>query len=371
MSTLYRKYRPKNFYEIVGQEHITKTLINAILSGNIVHAYLFSGIRGTGKTSLARIFAKALNCEKRDGPEACNRCPSCLEIINGSAVDLIEIDAASYTGVDDIREVIKGAHFLPTKLKHKVFIIDECHQLSKHAINALLKTLEEPPAHVVFILVTTELQKIIPTILSRCQTFAFWKIKEKEIVKRLEDISKQEGILVEKEALEIIALNSQGAVRDAESLLGQVFTLASSIKRGDKNVKKILLEDVKKILGLVETTLIIQLIDLIIEKKETEIIIFLKELSEKSIDFQEFIKTLINYVRHLLISKISKENNLISGLTNEELTKLHRQSEKLPREKIETLLFSLIETERNIRYSPNPYLLIELTILKNFTCPVK
>lgn len=359
-STLYRKYRPQSFSEIVGQGHIIKTLTNAILSNNIVHAYLFSGIRGTGKTSLARIFAKALNCQKREGAEACNKCPSCLEIINGSAVDLIEVDAASYTGVDDMRELIKSTYLLPSKLKYKVFIIDECHQLSKHAINALLKTLEEPPAHIIFVLVTTEIQKILPTILSRCQTFTFWKVKEEEIVKRLEEISKQEGVLIEKEALKTIVFNSGGSVRDSESLLGQVLTLSSFAKNN-----KIKNEDVKKILGLVEVALISQLIDLIIEKKETEIIVFLKELSERSIDFQEFIKALINYTRNLLVFQISKDKSLILGLTIEELEKLQKQAEKLSRGKIEALLFSLIDAEKNMRYSPNSYLLIELAILKN------
>ena len=358
--TLYRKYRPKNFSEVVGQEHIIKTLSNAVASDNIVHAYLFSGIRGTGKTSLARIFAKSVNCEqKKENGEACNKCPSCLSIADGRAVDLIEVDAASYTGIDDIRELINRAYLLPTQLRYKVFIIDECHQLSKHAINALLKTLEEPPSYVIFILVTTELHKIIPTILSRCQSFIFWKVGVADIIKRLDFISKQENIAIDQKALEIIALNSGGSVRDSESLLGQVLTLPSSTQG-----LKIEAKDIKNLLGLIEISLISELIDLIEQKKEKEIIVFLREINKKGVDFQEFIKVLINYIRQILVFKISKDSNLISGLTNEEIAKLEKQAEKLPREKIIALLKSLLKEERNIRYSPNQCLSIELAILE-------
>lgn len=359
MFALYQKYRPKNFSEIIGQEHITKTLKNAISSNNIVHAYLFSGIRGTGKTSLARIFAKTINCEKKENNDACNKCPSCISIINNNAIDLIEVDAASYTGIDDIRELIKSAYLLPTKLKYKIFIIDECHQLSKHAINALLKTLEEPPKNVIFILVTTELHKIIPTILSRCQTFTFWKVDTKNIIKKLEKISNQEKINIDNKALEIIALNSGGAVRDSESLLGQVFSIYSALSQKEK----IEAQDVKKLLRLIDVETASKLINLIIEQKESDILIYLRNLDQKSIDFQEFIKVLMYYLRQMLVFKITEDLKMLTGLTDEEKIKLQEQVKKFSKEKILNLLKSLIEAEKNIKYSSSSSLCIELAIL--------
>jgi len=197
---LYRKYRPQTFGEVIGQEHIVQTLTNSIKGNNISHAYLFSGPRGSGKTTIARLFAKAINCQDRisntqhptSSYEPCNKCSSCLEIMAGKSIDLIEIDAASHRGIDDVRELREGIKFAPVKSKYKIFIIDECHQLSKDAANALLKTLEEPPAHAIFLLATTESHKMIPTILSRCQKFDFRRLKVSEIIKKLEFISKKE-----------------------------------------------------------------------------------------------------------------------------------------------------------------------------------
>jgi len=197
---LYRKYRPQSFADVIGQEHVTVTIANEIKSGHVAHAYLFSGPRGCGKTTTARIIAKAVNClnRKPDEAEPCNKCANCLEIQSGRAIDLIEIDAASHRGIDDIRELREGIKFAPTKLKYKVFIIDECHQLSKDAANALLKTLEEPPAHAIFILATTELHKILPTILSRCQRFDFHKLALPQLVARLQKLADLEGVRIEK-----------------------------------------------------------------------------------------------------------------------------------------------------------------------------
>ena len=230
---LYRKYRPQKFGEVVGQEHVVTTLTNSIKGNNISHAYLFSGPRGSGKTTIARLFAKAINCENpTDGFEPCNKCSSCLEIMAGNSMDLVEIDAASHTGVDDIRQLIEGVKFAPVKSKYKIFIIDECHQLSKSAANALLKTLEEPPAHAIFLLATTESHKMIPTILSRCQKFDFKRLQISEIMEKLEFISKKEGVKFEESALSLIALNSRGSFRDAESLLDQCMSFASAARGG-------------------------------------------------------------------------------------------------------------------------------------------
>ena len=360
---LYRKYRPQTFSEIVGQEHIVKTLTNAILSDMISHAYLFSGPRGTGKTTIARLLAKAINCENLKGFEPCNKCSSCLEIVQGRSIDLMEIDAASHRGIDDIRELRDGIKFAPNKLKYKVFIIDECHQLSKDAANALLKTLEEPPAHAIFILATTEIHKIIPTILSRCQRFDFRKLTAEEITKRLEKISKSEKTKIEKAALELIALYSSGSIRDAESLLDQAITFSGYSK------KEIKAEDIKNLLGLIEVKLVSQFIDLVFQKKAVEAINFLNETLEKGIDVQEMAKAIINYLRQGLILKISdvKENKnpIISGLTKEEFETLQKQITGLKEQELQKILNLFLERASKIRYSPIPQLPLELAIIES------
>ena len=218
-TALYRKFRPLTFEEMVGQEHITKTLKNQIISNRIGHAYLFNGGRGTGKTSAAKVFARAINCLKPKNGEPCNQCENCKSIINGSLTDVVEMDAASNNSVEDIRSIKEEVNFLPTQAKYRVYIIDEVHMLSTGAFNALLKTLEEPPSHVKFILATTEPQKLPTTILSRCQRFEFKKISEDNIVKRLEIVCKDSNIEITKQALKIIAILSEGAMRDALSIL--------------------------------------------------------------------------------------------------------------------------------------------------------
>jgi DNA polymerase-3 subunit gamma/tau len=240
---LYRKYRPKRFAEIVGQEHVVRTLTNAIASGMVSHAYLFAGPRGCGKTTIARLLAKAVNCKNRKEGEAepCNQCDSCLEINQGNAMDLIEIDAASNRGIDEIRDLRDGIRFVPTKSKYKVFIIDESHQLTREAANALLKTLEEPPSHAIFVLATTEVHKMIPTIVSRCQRFDFRRLKVPEIIGRLETILEKEKINFEKEALNLIALAASGSIRDAESLLDEVVSFSGK----ERVVKKEIVETLK------------------------------------------------------------------------------------------------------------------------------
>ena len=254
-TTIYRKYRPQIFKEIIGQEYIKQTLQNEIAAGKIAHAYIFSGPRGVGKTTLARVFAKSINCENRkeNESEPCNKCASCEDIATGRSLDLIEIDAASNRGINEIRELRERTRFAPVKSKYKVFIVDEVHMLTIEAFNALLKTLEEPPEYIIFILCTTEIHKVPETIISRCQRFDFKTIDIKEITKRLETIVKAEGIKADKKVLKNIAYHSEGHPRDAESLLAQVLALVTEDKKID-------LEQLELILPSSDFDLVLKLI---------------------------------------------------------------------------------------------------------------
>lgn len=366
---LYRKYRPQRFSEIIGQEYIVQTLTNAITSGRFGHAYLFAGPRGCGKTTIARIFAKSVNCQNRGENqfEPCNHCFSCEEIINGRSMDLIEIDAASHRGIDEIKELRDGIKFTPSRLKYKVFILDEAHQLSRDAANALLKTLEEPPLHVIFILATTEIHKMLPTIISRCQRFDFRRLTVPEIVKRLEFIAEKEKAIIEKSALELIALNSGGSIRDAEGLLDQVLTF-SGVSEAKRSVTS---EDVKNLLGLIEVKIISDFCDLLCQKKVIPAIDFLQGIVDKGLDLQEFTKALINYFRQALILKImasesnsSSLNPIIAGLTKEECQKLNSQFYSFKESDIQKSIDLFLEAENKMRYSSIPQLPLELAVVE-------
>ncbi|MDP2741226.1 MAG: DNA polymerase III subunit gamma/tau [bacterium] len=359
---LYRKYRPQVFAEIIGQEHIVQTLTNSISANNISHAYLFSGPRGSGKTTTARVFAKAINCQDRSSFEPCNKCNSCLEIMAQKSIDLIEIDAASHTGVDDVRALIDGIRFSPVSSKYKVFIIDECHQLSKSAVNALLKTLEEPPSHAVFILATTEIHKMIPTIISRCQRFDFKRLKIAEIIKKLEFISKKENVKLEDSALSLIALNSRGSFRDAESLLDECFSFSG-------NTGLIKTEDIKELLGIVEIGQISRFVDLLLSKNTKDAILFLNSMIDNGLDIQEFVKTLIFYLRQCLLLKLSPEllNPQSSGLSPEEIETMKKQIVSLSEKEIQNMLKLFIEAESKMRYSAILQLSLEMAVV-DITC---
>jgi len=359
---LYRKYRPKLFSEVVGQEHVVQTLQNAISTNLVSHAYLFAGPRGSGKTTVARLLAKTLNCENRKEKESepCNKCSSCIEISEGRSIDLIEIDAASNRGIDEIRELRNGVRFRPTKSKYKVFIIDESHQLSKDAANALLKTLEEPPSHAIFILATTEIHKMIPTIVSRCQRFDFRRLTLPEIVGKLEFIARSEKVKIEKPALELIALNSGGSVRDAEGLLDQVLVFSGS---GQNLIRA---QDIKELLGMVDINLVSEFVDLLAQQKGGEALDFLNKILEKGKDPQEFAKALIHYLRQGLILKISSDlqNPILTGLTQEEQLKLRTQVAGFGEVDLRRILKLFLEAEAKMKYSPITQLPLELAIIE-------
>jgi DNA polymerase-3 subunit gamma/tau len=356
---LYRKYRPSSFKEFIGQEHVTKTIINEISSGRISHAYLFSGHRGTGKTTMARLFAKAINCQNLQGAEPCNACSSCLEINEGKAIDIIEIDAASNRGIDEIRSIKESIQFAPNFLKYKVLILDEAHQLSKDAANALLKILEEPPAYAIFILATTEAHKMIPTIASRCQRFDFHKLSYKELIEKLSIICKKENIDIEPEALSMIAAGSEGSMRDAEGTLNQILNFLPE--------SKIKVEDIQTILGIVSINLAIELTEFLIKKDKAGALRFLSDQIEKGIDIPEFTRAIIDYLRKLLILKIdiSLTESIMPGETKESISIAKKQAESLEEEFLKKSLNLLIEADNKSKYASIQQLPLELAIIES------
>jgi DNA polymerase-3 subunit gamma/tau len=328
MSTLYRKYRPQSFADVIGQEHVKIILQNEIERNELGHAYLFCGPRGLGKTTLARLFAKSVNCQNRkDGKnEPCNSCDSCTSIMTGSAVDIIEIDAASHTGVDNVREnIISNARFSPAVSKFKVFIIDEVHMLSISAFNALLKTLEEPPAHAIFILCTTETHKLPQTIISRCQRFDLKKVLAQDLRKKLEKVVKSENKKVESSVIDSIIAHSEGCVRDAESLLGKVLTLGDDISSDQADI----------ILPISNFSQIAQLLDFIADKNSTEAIGLINGLVEDGVDLQIFTDNLLEFLRKIMLLKVSGDLSQYGIELDEEAGKLAQSlAEKIEYEKL-------------------------------------
>ena len=353
---LYRKFRPQTFHDVKGQDHIVTTLKNQIKSGRIGHAYLFCGTRGTGKTTIAKIFAKLVNCENpgEDGP--CGECAMCQAIQSGSSMNVVEIDAASNNRVDDIRTVIEEVQYSPSEGKYKVYIVDEVHMLSTSAFNALLKTLEEPPSYLIFILATTEVHKIPLTILSRCQRYDFKRISVETIAGRLKELLVKEGIEAEEKAINYIAKAADGAMRDGLSLLEQCVSFYFG--------EKLTYENVLKILGAVDQTIYHELVQAISENKVHEVIRVLDEVAMQGKDLTQFTNEFVWYLRNLLLVKTSEEAGDMIDTSAENLEELKRLSKQVEAEMIFRYIRVLSETCNQLRYATQKRVLLEVTLIK-------
>ena len=351
-TALYRKFRPLNFSEMVGQEHITRTLRNQVIEQRVGHAYLFNGGRGTGKTSAAKILARAVNCLNPKDGEPCNECEICKAILSGSLTDVVEMDAASNNSVEDIRAIRDEVNFLPTRAKYRVYIIDEVHMLSTGAFNALLKTLEEPPEHVKFILATTEPQKLPATILSRCQRFDFKRISTQDIIKRLEIICKESNIQISKEALELIAILSEGAMRDAISILERCAAEQTEEINEDK---------VRDLVGIPKITYINKLAKGIINKEPEEAINIVNTILEEGKDIDNFLWEFIKYIKDILVYKSTSKLEIYN---QEEIKNIKELADSTDKERLLRLIYELSELANNIKWSSQKAIMFEAGIIK-------
>ena len=352
---LARKWRPQNFDDLVGQEHVSRTLANAMASGRIHHAFLFTGARGVGKTSAARILAKALNCEVGLSSVPCNICPSCVEITNGQGIDVLEIDGASNNGVDEIRELRESIRYLPSRGRFRIIIIDEVHMLSTSAFNALLKTLEEPPPHVKFIFATTEPHKIPITILSRCQRFDFRKISLSPLVARLRMIVDAEQITISDLALTLIARRGEGSMRDALSALDQMLAFCGEVVAD---------ADVQGLLGLVDRRLIHDTVEAIVNRESHLALETLRRIDEQGYAFRQFAQELVEALRGLILLKVTSDPGDLLDVTIEERQKLQSLSERATVEDLQRAMTLLLRTESEIAHSTFPRLLLEMTLIR-------
>jgi DNA polymerase-3 subunit gamma/tau len=351
---LARKWRPQVFQDVIGQEHITQTLMNAIRTGRLAHAYLFSGPRGIGKTSVARILAKAVNCREGEPGVPCNQCRSCTEITDGSSVDVQEIDGASNRGIDEIRELRESVKYMPSSSDYRIYIIDEVHMLTLHAFNALLKTLEEPPAHVKFMFATTETHKVPVTILSRCQRFDFKKIPLAQVVEHLERITKDEKIEISKAGLALIAGEADGCMRDAQSLLDQVISFAGE-KAEDHHITEIL--------GILDRDIIFEASRAIIDNSPGKCLEIVDRIYNYGYDIKAFYSALMGQFRNLLVSVLESQDYLLD-MSEGEKKEARQQAVKAGSEKLQILLNFLINREQDLRFTSSPRLILETTMIK-------
>ncbi len=352
---LARKWRPQTFEEVVGQEPITRTLQNALAAGRVAHAFLFSGPRGVGKTSVARILAKALNCEAGPTPQPDNTCQICREITNGSSLDVLEIDGASNRGIDEVRDLREKIKYLPTQGKYKVYIIDEVHMLTKEAFNALLKTLEEPPAHAVFILATTEPHKVPVTILSRCQRYDFRRIPTGVIEKHLARLAAEEGWHIDPEGLALVARAAEGGLRDAQGFLDQVVTFG-----GDG----VSVPEIARILGVTDRGALLGALTAIIDRHGPDLLGLIEELYTQGQDLGRFYQDLILYARHLLVAGLHPEARNLAAVADTEWDALSRLASRTPAVHLHNLLSVLLQGEEELKRSAQPRLALEVLLLR-------
>ena len=362
---LARKYRPRTFSEVVGQDHVVRTLTNSIISGRVAHAFLFCGVRGVGKTTVARILAKSLNCFDRSPgeAEACNVCASCKEVTSGISVDVQEIDGASNTSVDNIREINENVKYPPVSSNYKIIIIDEVHMISINAFNALLKTLEEPPPHVKFIFATTESQKVPATITSRCQKFNFKTISMQDIIAGMARILKQESIKTDEEALALIAREAKGSFRDALSLLDQVIAF---------NPHAVTTDEVVSILGLTGVDSLVRTMTAVLAHDSASSLSLVQELFQQGYDPEQFILDLIRYVRNLLVIRTVPASDRVEGMIDAPASELRQMgilADQAGTEELHNLLNMLIRAEGDIRRSSNPWIGLEMTVLRMASAP--
>ncbi len=351
-TALYRKFRPKNFNEVVGQDHIMQTLKNQIKSGRIGHAYLFTGGRGTGKTSTAKIFARAINCLNPKDGEPCNECEICKAMLDGSLTDVVEMDAASNNSVEDIRSIKEKVNFLPTLAKYRVYIIDEVHMLSTGAFNALLKTLEEPPEHVKFVLATTEPQKLLATILSRCQRFDFKKISNQDIIKRLKIVCEQSNIQITETALNLIAVLSEGAARDALSILERC------VQEGSSSIDE---NKVKDLVGIPKFEYVHSIIKGIIEKDIEKSLKSLENILDEGKDLENFLWEMIKYAKDILMYKVSEKTDIYN---QEEIKQIEEIARAISKEELINIIYKLSELENKMKVSSQKTIIFETEIIK-------
>jgi DNA polymerase-3 subunit gamma/tau len=349
-----RKWRPQVFEDVIGQEHVIHTLVNAITSDRLAHAYLFSGPRGVGKTSIARILAKALTCREGKPGVPCNRCHSCLEITQGSSVDVQEIDGASNRGIENIRDLRENIKYMPSSGPFRIYIIDEVHMLTKESFNALLKTLEEPPAHVKFIFATTEPHKVPVTILSRCQKFDFKRIPLALLVKQMEKITSEEGIEISRPGLTLIAGEAEGSMRDAESLLDQVVSYTGP-KVEDRQITDIL--------GVIDRTLLFEASRAVLEGSAKTCMEIVDQIYTYGHDIKEFYRALMDQFRNLLISLVAPYDDLLD-MVESDREALKVQAEKAGKEKLQQILTYLIAREEDLRFTSHPRLVLETVMIR-------
>ena len=355
-TAMYRKFRPQRFEDVKGQDHIVTTLRNQIKSDRIGHAYLLCGTRGTGKTSIAKLFAKAINCEHPNGDNPCLECPSCRAIQNGSSMNVFEIDAASNNGVDNIRQIVEEVQYPPTEGKYKVYIIDEVHMLSIGAFNALLKTLEEPPSYVVFILATTEVHKLPVTILSRCQRYDFKRIGVDDIFGRIKELLSVEKLEAEDEAVRYIARMADGAMRDALSLLDQCLAFNYG--------KKLTYDMVLDVLGAVDNTVYSEIVRCVLAGDVSTTIKQLEKCIMEGRELSQLVTDLIWYLRNLMLAKTSDDYSVISEMPKEALERLKEEASLTSLDKIIRFIRVLSELSNQIRFSSNKRVLVEIALIK-------